>query len=81
MMPLDQPASHVFEPQSGRIDPVATQESIQINVTIPDTVFPGPAVPVAIATSNAFADFVDVAIDLQAPWRALLFARPPEAED
>ena len=37
----------------------------QINVTIPDTVFPGPAVPVAIATSNAFADFVDVAIDSQ----------------
>ena len=37
----------------------------QINVTIPDTVFPGPAVPVTIATSNAFADFVDVAIDSQ----------------
>ena len=37
----------------------------QINVTIPDTAFPKPAVPVAIATSNAFADFVDVVIDSQ----------------
>ena len=37
----------------------------QINVTIPDTVFPGPAVPVAIATSNAFSDFVDVTIGFQ----------------
>ena len=48
----------------------------QINVTIPDTVFPGPAVPVAIATSNAFSDFVDVAIDSQSGL-ANLAVRPP----
>jgi uncharacterized protein (TIGR03437 family) len=34
----------------------------QMNVQIPTTVFAGPAVPVALGTSNAFVDFVDIAI-------------------
>jgi uncharacterized protein (TIGR03437 family) len=36
----------------------------QINVTIPDTVVVGAAVPVAIQTSNSFSDLVDIAIGL-----------------
>jgi uncharacterized protein (TIGR03437 family) len=36
----------------------------QINVTIPSVVVGGAAVPVAIGTGNAFADFVDIAIGL-----------------
>jgi uncharacterized protein (TIGR03437 family) len=36
----------------------------QINVTIPDTVVVGTAVPVAIQTTNGFTDLVDLAIGL-----------------
>lgn len=36
----------------------------QINVQVPTTTFTGPAVPLQIVTTNAFADFVDIAIGL-----------------
>ncbi len=36
----------------------------QVNVQIPTTSFTGPAVPVQVSTSNAFSDFVDIAIGL-----------------
>lgn len=36
----------------------------QVNVTIPETVFVGPAVFVSIITSNGFSDLVDIAIGL-----------------
>ncbi len=34
----------------------------QINVTLPVDLQPGPAVPIAILTEEAFADFVDIAV-------------------
>jgi len=34
----------------------------QLNVTIPDSVVQGPAVPMAVSTSNAFSCFTDIAI-------------------
>jgi len=34
----------------------------QINVQVPEVIFTGPAVPLAIRTSNAFSDYVDVAV-------------------
>jgi len=34
----------------------------QINVTLPSNLAPGPAVPIAILTQEAFADFVDIAV-------------------
>ncbi len=36
----------------------------QLNVQAPDTIFIGPAIPLAISTSNAFIDYVDIAIGL-----------------
>lgn len=36
----------------------------QVNVTIPDVVTVGPAIPVAIITGSALADFIDIAIEL-----------------
>ena len=36
----------------------------QVNVQVPTTTFVGPAVPLAIATTNAFVDFVDIAIGM-----------------
>jgi uncharacterized protein (TIGR03437 family) len=36
----------------------------QINVTIPETVVVGNAVPVAVITTNGFSDLVDISIGL-----------------
>ena len=36
----------------------------QMNVTIPNVVTLGPAIPVAIITGSALADFIDIAIEL-----------------
>jgi uncharacterized protein (TIGR03437 family) len=36
----------------------------QINVDVPTTVFVGPAIPLAVETTNGFTDLVDIAIGL-----------------
>jgi uncharacterized protein (TIGR03437 family) len=36
----------------------------QVNVTIPNVVTVGPAIPVAVITSTALSDFIDIAIEL-----------------
>lgn len=65
---VDQNLQVLFDGEAGSISFAGAAPGFvglyQINVAVPTTTFTGPAVPLQIVTTNAFVDFVDVAIGL-----------------
>ena len=65
---VDQNLQVLFDGEAGSISFAGAAPGFvglyQINVAVPTTTFTGPAVPLQIVTTNAFVDFVDIAIGL-----------------